>query len=456
MELFQQNPPESYALNISTKSTILLRLARHAKLPDEGEPTAATLQAKEYLELIDRYVNDLKITWYGRRNHHVECVALATENDAAIAQCIADALRSDLLSDIIADVLNERSLLPDTFRPRNGKRKTLLLKVVVKPQTGAFKISGHYIDQKLKVTDERHAEKLFNSLSPQTRDKVKDITVLVQGIRLNPFEERLLNAVIKLLNLKSDRSLKGNLPAAKNLYGGTLTDYPKLRITPHEFYSEVMSTKDYSGKDVQNIKEALMRLEEKKFLIMYQRHRQEQRGKNMVELIDVIEEYQSLIKVLVYYEGLTKSELNLLHSEEEAAIRSKGEIITLLNPVFIDQIDTKFIEYPDNVNLQTAIAAGGYRKVTTAMTQLRDYLLRAMSGNNGNKHIIDEQTLIGVLDLGKYAKQGRRALVKSRIEESIDLCKKINILESHREIIGVKGQLQYEFILYPRNYRFGN
>ncbi len=442
MDLFNNASPNTPThLNISTKSTMMLQLARYA----EGNEEDIAQEAKQYLEMIDREVSDIKITWYGRSRYNIKLEVLLNDNDKTTADAVEQVLKTPLLAQIIRTVLS---------LPSHKADKSLKLDITLRSKKGTFRVSGHYIDQKLKNTKSDNIERLFDTLSPQVRDSIQGIKVLVQGIRLDPFEDRVLNAIIKLLNLKSGKDLQGNLPAVQNLYGGTMTSYPKLRITPHELYTEVSGTKNYSGKEIQNIKAVLMRLQEKKFLIMYQRHRKEVRQNKIVEVIDVIQEYQSLFRIISYYEGLTKTELSQLADEESDVSSTKGEAIFLLNPVFVDQIDTKFIEYPEDVNLQTAIAMGGPNKLTAAMTQLRDYIMRIISGNRNSrnsKHIIDKETLIDLLGLSEIAKEGRAKRVKNRIDEAIELCYKMSLITAHKEIVGKKGQQQIEFAINANN-----
>ena len=438
MDLFGNNPPTTAHLNISTKSAVMLQLARYAESDNEEIAQEAT----QYLEIIDREVSDLKVTWYGKSRYNIKIEAILNSNDKETADQIDAILKRPLFAEIMRNVL---------ALPASKVNKPLKLEIALRSKKGTFRVSGHYIDPKLKQSqNSNNLEKLFDTLNPQVRDSIQGIKVLVQGIRLDPFEDRVLNAIIKLLNLKSDKDLHGNLPAVQNLYGGTMTNYPKLRISPHELYTEVTATKNYSGKEIQNIKAVLMRLQEKKFLIMYQRHRKEIRNNKSVEVVDVIQEYQSLFKIISYYEGLTKTELSQLVDDDSETVHTKGEAIFLLNPVFVDQIDTKFIEYPEDVNLQTVIAMGGAHKLTPAMTQLRDYIMRLISANQNtrnSKHTIAKETLIDILGLSEIAKEGRAKRVKNRIDEAIQLCYKMSLISAHREIVGAKGQHLIEFII---------
>ena len=321
--------------------------------------------------------------------------------------------------------------------------------------------SGHYIDQKLKTSYKRDKGKqlsLWDSILPATKEKIQDEEVIVEGIKLSEKEEQTLNGVLRLLHEKSDTQkdqnnkpsnnstfYKGNLPATKTTYGGKNTEAPKIRFKASELYEAVLSNKRPNNKDINMIKDAIVSLENKRFLIAY--NRKYLQGRELKT--DRIEEYQPLLKITTFYEGLNPSELEEVEAGNEEIRNEKGEIILSLNPVFIDQIDTKFIEFPVDINKLTKIARGGGR-VHIAVTNLRDYLLRAISSQKGkgaNKTNIDKENLPYILGLDKYVKENRRSLIKTRIEESIETCINLNLITEVKEITGAKGQAQYEFTL---------
>lgn len=321
--------------------------------------------------------------------------------------------------------------------------------------------SGHFIDQKLKTSYKREQGKqmsLWDSLLPTTKEKIKDEEVIVEGIKLSEKEEQTLNGILRLLHEKSDTQkdsknkpsnngtyYKGNLPAQKTQYGGKNTEAPKIKFKATELYEAVTGNNRPSQKDINYIKDSIMSLENKKFLIAYNRYYTQ--GKETK--IDRIEEYQPLIKLLTFYEGLTPKELKEVETGNEDIKNQKGEVILMLNPVFIDQIDTKFIEFPVDVNKLTKIARGGGR-VHSGITNLRDYLLRAIGSNKGkgaDKTYIDKENLPYILGLEQYVKQSRKKLINIRIEESIETCKNLNLITDAKEVTGARGQVQYEFTL---------
>lgn len=346
-----------------------------------------------------------------------------------------------------------------------AKKKGLLIpskqKEDKKDKLVKYPQSGHFIDQKLKTSYKSEQGKqmsLWDSILPATKEKIKDEEITVEGIKLSEKEEQTLNGILRLLHEKSDTQkdsknkpsnngtyYKGNLPAHKTQYGGKITEAPKIKFKASELYRTVTGKHTPNNKDIAMVKDAIMSLENKKFLIAY--NRKYNVGKE--ERIDRIEEVQPLIRLLTFYEGLTPKELKEVEAGNEDIKNKKGEVILMLNPVFIDQIDTKFIEFPVDVNKLTKIARGGGR-VHSGITNLRDYLLRAISSNKGkgaDKTYIDKEKLPYILGLEKYVKQSRKKLINIRIEESIETCKNLNLITEVNEVTGARGQSQYEFIL---------
>lgn len=314
-----------------------------------------------------------------------------------------------------------------------------------------FKQSGHYIDQKLKHSYEIEVKSkvpIIETINPQLKSKIND-KIIVEGIKISQAEDKLMNSILKILNDKSTKDYHGNLPALKSLYGGEFRDYPRLRFTPQELYREYAGGY-YSGRDVEIVKETLEKVQSRNFLIVYERHREIRNGLKSETVIDRVEEYQPLIKVITFFEGLTKDEHEKISKGDSEMRDRKAEIILVLNPIFIDQIDSKFIEYPTDINRMTSIAAGGAHKVTESICALRDYLLRAIANNRGKgitTTSINYDKLPYILGLEKYLKEGRRGLINVRIKQSVDAAMNMGLITEMREAVGAENQTRIDFML---------
>ena len=101
MDLFGNNPPTTAHLNISTKSAVMLQLARYAESDNEEIAQEAT----QYLEIIDREVSDLKVTWYGKSRYNIKIEAILNSNDKETADQIDAILKRPLFAEIMRNVL---------------------------------------------------------------------------------------------------------------------------------------------------------------------------------------------------------------------------------------------------------------------------------------------------------------------------------------------------------------
>lgn len=325
------------------------------------------------------------------------------------------------------------------------------------------RISGHFYDQKLKYNEPENLQyNIFDSLLPETKEKINEnnITTIVEGIKLSPAEDKLINSIWNLLQRKSntkideknkpaepDKFYRGNLPPAKSLYGGETLSIPMLRITPHELYTEYTGSKDYGGKEIEIVKKLLNSLKRRDYLIKYKAHRFEKRGKKFEEVIDRVEEYQPLLRIIKYYEGLTKDEDKQLDKDNNL-INDRGEIIIKLNAIFVHQLDTKFIIEPTDLDKRTEIASGGANRVTDAIIRLRGQLIRKLSAGE-SYYLIDEDRLPYILGLDNYIKESRKKLIKEREEESINAVINLGLVLEVKRETGKKYQPQLKFILNP-------
>jgi hypothetical protein len=122
-------------------------------------------------------------------------------------------------------------------------------------------------------------------------------------------------------------------------------------------------------------------------------------------------------------------------------------MILRLNPLFTDQIDTKFIVFPEDIDRRTAIAAGSLNgRYPEAIIRLRDYLVREISNKRFNPEIGAEK-LPYQLGLDGFIKDRRRKKIKETIEKAFNAVKALGLVEKIEEIPGAQGQKKYVFSL---------
>lgn len=344
-------------------------------------------------------------------------------------------------------------------KPLSKKEIVKILDEIRKPRKKeTYRQSGHFIDRKLEYDDPNsNAPSFFDLISLETKEKIEHANIEIKtfGIKLSPAEDKLINAILKLLHDKSEHNdiqspgyYGGNENGELINYGGNnqQAKSPWLRIRPTELYKEYLGTDDYSGKDILNIKNILHGVSEKKFLILYDRKRKVKMGKTTENRTDRIEDFQNLIKIISYIEDLTDKEIASLDSGSDDVRKQKGELIIALNPLLTDQINSKYVEYPTDINRRTVIASGGHLQVTESILALRDYMLRELSAKRF-KPEINADKLPYVLKLDKYVKSYRKKIIADRINAAIKAVIQIGIILNFSIVEGSAGQQKYIFSL---------
>lgn len=333
------------------------------------------------------------------------------------------------------------------------------IKEIRKPKkVPKYRQSGHFVDEKLKYPVPREYQlTLFDLISPATKQKIEEskLEVTAEGIKLTTAEHKLVHALNKILyeksqnkNTKSEAFYAGNLPSELMPYGGNGLQARSavLKFKPSELYKAYLGHDDYSGHDINFINATLHQLESKRFLIKYDRVKKVTINKKQETRTDRLEDFQSLIKIVSFIPDLTDEEKHKLDRGGSSVRQTKGELIVALNPIFTDQIDTKFVEFPADFNRRLVIAAGGHNKVTASMQTLMEWMLREIS-NKRYKTELNHDKLPLVLGLEKYVKQNRKKLLQERIEKDINAIVNMGIIQSYEVTGNSTGGLKWVFHL---------
>lgn len=343
-------------------------------------------------------------------------------------------------------------------RPLTRKDILKIIEEVRRPhqKQKKYRQSGHLIDQKLKYQSPSQPS-LFDLIMPETKQKIEEsrIEVKAEGIKLTYAENKLVHSLNLLLYEKSQNSD----PKADNFYGGNaptelvpygLPDHqaraPILKFRPAELYKAFTGTSKYSGADVKFIINTLHQLEDKKVLIKYDRVKKVKDGNKTKTLTDRIEDFQSLIKIVSFIPDLSDSEKTALDEGDSSIREARGEIIIALNPIFRDQIDTKFIEFPEDTNRRLVIAAGGHKKVTASMQTLMEYALREISAKRYRLEI-NEDNLTRILGLENNLKQKRNKRLQERISKDIQAIINIGLIVQSELVPNSVGTMKWIFLL---------
>lgn len=310
-----------------------------------------------------------------------------------------------------------------------------------------FRKSGHLTDQQLKYTypkDQSGQLTLWDSVEfTHTKNAIEKEGVskqtLVYGIKLSPSETKVVDCLCRLLDEKS-QTLE---PSKEDYYTGNkqveLVQYsnredtpaPKLAFTLYQLAKEYKGGETINGKDLINVRQILNELDEKKFLISYI-ETSKTKGGGRVET--KIEDFKKLIHII----NITQTEF----SKENIELNKREETVVALNPIFREQIDSKFILYPTDINKRTIIAYGSHN-ISDITLRLRDYLLREKASKHYKPQIYIERFYYMLAE--KWMKESRKKKVQQYTEKALETVIKLGIIDNYEITEGATGEALITF-----------
>ena len=320
---------------------------------------------------------------------------------------------------------------------------------------GKFRRSGHLTDQMLKYNYPKDRQpSLFDNLQSETLKDIEvagvEVSQIVEGIKLSPSETKVIDCLCKLLHETSQTSdakkedyYSGNSkveinPETKkpeNLieYGGFLEIAPKIAFTLYELTREYKGGEYVAGKDIENVKQILTELDNKRFLLSYV---ETTRKKDGGRIERKIEDFRKLIQIV----KISQTE----YSKENIELSKKEETVILLNPIFRRQIDSKFILYPNDINRRTIIAYGSHNLSDIAL-RLRDYLIRELSSKRYQPEINLDKLYYLLAE--KWMRESRKKKVKEYTEKALETVKALGLLLSYEIKTASTGEPKVVFTL---------
>jgi len=324
---------------------------------------------------------------------------------------------------------------------------------------GTFQKSAHLHQQQLKYVDgEKYQLELFDNLPDQIQNDIEEGGAIPKdgvfsGINLSTTETNIVDAISKLLYKNSDTSdpdspryFTGSGTTVRN-YGrrGTAT-IPEIEVSAYDIATAMYPSEKPSGKQLQNIKESIIKLSEKPFLIKYKEVIKTNKKKG-TQIIDYITEYAPLytLKKVERFEGKD--------GKVEELIGKRTALV--LHPIFNRQIDGKYILMPNDITERTAEAHGG-KKIPQATIKLRDWALDKISIPNAPKEnvAIGERKLLYLVDSNSM-NNSNKPRAKKNLKRAIDTCIDMGIILSYRTAPAPSiGGIKYLFNL-NRDYTKG-
>lgn len=325
------------------------------------------------------------------------------------------------------------------------------LRLLLKNQIGStnsakYKRSAHLTDQILKYDYPGDKQpSLFDELKDDTIQDMEiagiERTQIVEGIKLSPSEVKIIDALCKINHNLSQNSK----PKENDYYSGNgigkLVPYGDLgnEIVPEIIVPLYNITREYigidkkvGGKDLDNVREILTNLNNKKFLI---KHTETIKGKKGEYIKKEYEAFRPLIEIdtAIFSAGVNDIEKY-----------RKKSIVILLHPIFKRQIDSKFILYPNDITKRTAIAHGS-NNISDATIRLRDYLMRELSNKRYNPQINLEKLYYLLAE--KWMRESRKKKVKEYTDKAIEAMINLGILIKITQETNVAGEPKIIFNL---------
>lgn len=308
---------------------------------------------------------------------------------------------------------------------------------ITKPST--YNVPQGLVDQKIHTREQ---------ISIQVERKPE---ITVHGIRgLSAGEHRIMKTLSLLIHLKKNGAQIQNMPdisngkllrnaMLENAYGYQPTI---LIIDEDEYYKAYWGDTSYGGSDKKMMERGLKEFSRKEFDINYQRAYIE---KNK-EKIDIIKFLSPMVETYEFYQGLTPEEADNLKRGNGRVRRSKRKKILIINQIFTDQIDKRFINFPLDINRRIGKAAGDSRAVTASMHIMLDYFLRDIA-NQRFENEIGEEKLVTLLELLKMKNEGRELRLKEHIKKCFDAMKNIGVLVEIEILRSKDGSYKYRYSL---------
>jgi hypothetical protein len=314
-----------------------------------------------------------------------------------------------------------------------------------------YRRSGHLQDQLLKYVypgDQNAQLSIFESLQEDTKRAIREketagevrIAEIVEGIKLSPSETKVVDSLCKLLHARShtldpqkEEYYSGNAGSIQVQYGNKQTLAPRLAFTLYELTKEYKGGDHVSGRDLENVKQVLRELGDKRFLMSYVETTHRKDGGRLERKI---EEFHPLIQEV----KLSEAEYN----KEDVELSKREETVIALNPIFRSQINSKFILYPGDITRRTIIAYGS-QNLPEITLRLRDYLMRELSAKHYTPQIGLERLYYVLAE--KWMNESRKKKVKEYTARALEAVKALGLLVSYEIQTSQSGEPKVVFTL---------
>lgn len=321
---------------------------------------------------------------------------------------------------------------------------------------------------------------IFDQLNPYTQAAIQSAALQGQGvtiewvnkrgfgIKLTRAEHKLLLCLSKLLH-KNSQTFD---PKAEDYYTGNVNPNEKvltaksedlriatfpqepidgqpqpdlilktatLDLSLYEITKEYKGGASFGGEDQKIVFDLLIGLAHnstKKMLVKYRRE-----GPGPIKGQRVVYTREGFEPML----NIFGDEMVVMTEADRKVVSKATQVTIRLHPIFRDQIDEKYIEYPDDILSRIYEANGGNQNVSEVTFRLIDHLAHARSNKTYSSEIyLDKLQWKMAEDWMLNPKRGK-GHVKKGIDKAIETATKIGLLLSHQVIPGATGEPKYVF-----------
>lgn len=259
------------------------------------------------------------------------------------------------------------------------------------------------------------------------------------GLSLSLTENKALFALQKLLDKTNYKgNIDGRVATPENTfhYSGFL---PRVQFTPAEYldayglrrFTSARGYQEFNSNERSEAMKALRSLADKKFKIIYERKRWDEKKKMVT---DVIITESSLIQIVWGLIGLTAEEKKKWDEGRftETELMDRSTIAVEFSPIMVDQIDGYFILIPSSFyeDIKAQIPAAKYSQYIPLF--LEWLILQAeiqRRAKTGWKIEINYKKLAEKLGMGKLIRQRKNKEIRANLEECYDIAIKLGYIE---------------------------
>ena len=333
------------------------------------------------------------------------------------------------------------------------KEIVTLIEEIRKPtRSKTFRQAGEIVDNKLDRSLKN--EQTFFDLEDKKEKNIKECEKpTIRGLDLDTAEDKILQTLSFLLHKHSENSdqkspnyYMGNHSKGLMCINSTEIETARLVISPHEFYSKYYENEKYGSNHIKFLLSKIDALSKKMFLTAW-KFPSGRKNKKGEPTYNMLRTNLPLFQIALINEDLSEIEYNEIMSNDLLLEGKKCQFLFKFQPQFTRNIRDRYVEIPEDISSRINKIIGKDRRSET-IQHMRDFLLRE---KQAKRYDIprDKETIIDLLKLDKFWKEGRKKKVNDKIQECFDIFMKLGLLIGWQETKGKLGQDQYNIKINP-------